>query len=132
MFFSPFSIAITSFGEERANLSAFCTYVLFALVWVCLFPLPHGVWEELPFVIVALSGLSSHLLLTVAFVLSLLPKLRSTVFTVCIRTERPEQPSLDPNETPHKAAPHQGLLCLPLIQHFLDITLGSKLYLFKV
>ena len=25
MFFSPFSIAITSFGEERANLSAFRT-----------------------------------------------------------------------------------------------------------
>ena len=26
VFFSPFSIAITSFGEERANLSAFRTY----------------------------------------------------------------------------------------------------------
>ena len=31
--FSPFSIAITSLGEERANLRAFCTFVLFALVW---------------------------------------------------------------------------------------------------
>ena len=31
-FFSPFSIAITSLGEERANLSAFCTFVRFVLV----------------------------------------------------------------------------------------------------
>ena len=53
MFFSPFSIAITSLGEERANLSAFHTFVRFALVWFCLFPLPFGVWEGL-FVIVAL------------------------------------------------------------------------------
>ena len=45
MFFSPFSIAITSPGEERANLSAFRTFVRFALVWFCLFPLPLGVWE---------------------------------------------------------------------------------------
>ena len=30
--FSPFSIAITSLGEERANLSAFRTFVLFVLV----------------------------------------------------------------------------------------------------
>ena len=27
VFFSPFSIAITSLGEERANLSAFRTFV---------------------------------------------------------------------------------------------------------
>ena len=32
VFFSPFSIAITSLGEERANLSAFSTFVRF----VCL------------------------------------------------------------------------------------------------
>ena len=32
VFFSPFSIAITSFGEERANLSAFRTFVRFVLV----------------------------------------------------------------------------------------------------
>ena len=31
-FFSPFSIAITSLWEERANLSAFRTFVLFVLV----------------------------------------------------------------------------------------------------
>ena len=40
-FFSPFSIAITSLGEERANLSVFRTFVRFALVWFCLFPLPR-------------------------------------------------------------------------------------------
>ena len=34
--FSPFSIAITSLGEESVNLSAFRTFVRFALVWVCL------------------------------------------------------------------------------------------------
>ena len=60
VFFSPFSIAITSLGEERANLSAFRTFVRFALVWFCLFPLPLGVWEGLRFVIVALSGLFSY------------------------------------------------------------------------
>ena len=60
-FFSPFSIAITSLGEARANLSAFRTFVPFALVWFCLFPLPLGVWEELQFVIVALAGLFSYL-----------------------------------------------------------------------
>ena len=41
VFFSPFSISITSLREERANLSAFLTFVLvrFGLVWFCLFPL---------------------------------------------------------------------------------------------
>ena len=34
MFFSPFSIAIISLGEERANLSAFRTFVRFVLVSV--------------------------------------------------------------------------------------------------
>ena len=32
VFFSPFSIAITSLGEERANLGAFRTFVRFVLV----------------------------------------------------------------------------------------------------
>ena len=31
VFFSPFSIAITSLGEERADLSAFRTFVWFVL-----------------------------------------------------------------------------------------------------
>ena len=60
VFFSPFSIAITSLGEKKANLSACRTFVRFGLVWFCLFPLPLGVWEGLRFVIVALSGLFSY------------------------------------------------------------------------
>ena len=63
VFFSPFSIVITSLGEERANLSAFRTFVRFVLVWICRFPLPLGVWEGLRFVIVALPGLFSYLFL---------------------------------------------------------------------
>ena len=61
VFFSPFSIAITSLGEERANVSAFRTFVRFVLVCICRFPLPLGVWEGLRFVIVALPGLFSYL-----------------------------------------------------------------------
>ena len=60
MFYSPFSIAITSLGDERAGLGAFCTFVRFVLVWICMFPLLLGVWEGLPFVIVALPGLCSY------------------------------------------------------------------------
>ena len=45
LFYSPFSIAITLLGEERANLSAFRMFVRFALVWFCLFSFPLGVWE---------------------------------------------------------------------------------------
>ena len=48
---SPFSIAITSFEEERANLSAFRTFVRLALVCFCLFPFPLGVWEGLRLVL---------------------------------------------------------------------------------
>ena len=59
VFFSPFSIAITSLGEERVN-SAFRTFVRFVLVWNCRFPLPLGVSEGLRFVIVALPGLFSY------------------------------------------------------------------------
>ena len=61
MFFSPLSIAITSLGEERADLSVFRTFVRFVLVWICRFPLSLGVWEGLRFVIVALPGLFSYL-----------------------------------------------------------------------
>ena len=63
VFFSPFSIAITSLREERANLSAFRTFVRFVLVWICRFPLSLGVWDGLRFVIVALPGLFSYLFL---------------------------------------------------------------------
>ena len=61
VFFSPFSIAIILLGEERANLSAFRTFVRFVLVWICRLPLPLSVWEGLRFVIVALPGLFSYL-----------------------------------------------------------------------
>ena len=61
VFFSPLSIAITSLGKERANLSAFRTFVQLALVWFCLFPLSFGVWDGLRLVIVALPGLFFYL-----------------------------------------------------------------------
>ena len=60
VFFSPFSIAIASLGEERGNLSVFSTFIRFVLVWFCLFPLPFGVWDGLRLVIVALPGLFSY------------------------------------------------------------------------
>ena len=56
--FSPFGIAITSLGVERANLSVSRTFVRFALVWFCLFPLPLRVWDGVQLVIVTLPGLS--------------------------------------------------------------------------
>ena len=62
VFFSRFCIAITSLGKERANLSAFRTFVRFALVWFCLFSLPLRVWGGLRLVIVALPGVFSYLL----------------------------------------------------------------------
>ena len=59
--FSVLWLATASLGEERANLGAFRTFVRFALVWFCLFPLPPGVWEGLRFVILALRGHFSYL-----------------------------------------------------------------------
>ena len=67
VFFSPFSIAITSLGEERANLSAFHRFVRFVLVSICRFPLSLGVWEGLRFVIVALPELFSYFYLFIYF-----------------------------------------------------------------
>ena len=64
--FSPLSIGITSLRKEGANLSAFRTFVRFALVWFCLFSLPLGVWEELRLVVVALPGLFSNLFFQIA------------------------------------------------------------------
>ena len=103
VFFSPFSIAITSLEEERASLKCFSyvcsifaclvlsvsstswcleravvcdcgipwtfllpffcfrTFVRFALVWFCLFPLPLRLWDGLRLVIVAHPGLFSYL-----------------------------------------------------------------------
>ena len=68
VFFSPFSIAITSLGEERANPGAFRTFVRFLHVWICRFPLSLGVWEGLRLVDVALPGLFFHLFSLVTFV----------------------------------------------------------------
>ena len=73
MFVSLFSIAITSLGEEGASLGAFRTFVRFAHVWFCLFPLPLGVWEGLRFVIVALPGLFSYPLFRQSISVSSLP-----------------------------------------------------------
>ena len=50
--------AITSPGEETASLGACRTFVRFALVWFCLFPLPLGVWEGLRFVMVCFTDRS--------------------------------------------------------------------------
>ena len=58
------AFAITSLGEERANLSVFWTFVRFVLVWICRVPLPLAVWEWLRFVIVAFPGLFPYLFFT--------------------------------------------------------------------
>ena len=57
VFYSPFNIAITSFWEERADLSAFRTFVCFARVEFCSIPLPLDVSDWLRLVIVRLPGL---------------------------------------------------------------------------
>ena len=57
------ALRLPRLGKKRANLSAFRTVVRFVLVLICRFPLPLGVWEGLRFVIVALPGLFSYLVL---------------------------------------------------------------------
>ena len=47
VFFSPLSTAITSLGDERANLSALHTFIRFGLFWFYLFPLSPSVWVGL-------------------------------------------------------------------------------------
>ena len=56
MLFSPFSIAITSFGEGKAGLCAFHAFVCFRYDSLCFFPLPLGVRDWLRFVIAGLPG----------------------------------------------------------------------------
>ena len=56
IFSVPFSIVITSRGEEKAGLYASHAFVYLASVF-CLFPLPFGVGAWLQIVIVALPGL---------------------------------------------------------------------------
>ena len=67
VFFSSFSIAITSLGEERANISAFRTFVRCVLGLICRVSLPLSVSEGLRFVIVALPGLFSYYFLLLPF-----------------------------------------------------------------
>ena len=55
-FFSPFSIAITSFREDRADPCAFRTFVYFAGVGLCLFSFPLCARDWLRLVIMALPG----------------------------------------------------------------------------
>ena len=54
VFFSTFSIAISSLEEERVNLSVFRMFVRIALVWFSLYPIPLGAWEGLRFANVVL------------------------------------------------------------------------------
>ena len=62
VFFKPLALRLPRLGKrERANLSAFRTFVRFALVWFCLFPLPLRVWNGLWLVIVALPGFFSYI-----------------------------------------------------------------------
>ena len=71
--FCPFSIAITSLGEERASHGAFREFVRFALVWFCQFLLPLGVREGLRFVIVALPGFFSYHCLAFWEIITVMP-----------------------------------------------------------
>ena len=57
IFFSPFSIVITSLGEERAGLCASCASVYFTRVNHCPFSLPLSVRDWLRLVIVEFPGL---------------------------------------------------------------------------
>ena len=63
MFSSPLCIAITSLGEERANLKCFSYVCSSCACLFCLFPLPLGVWEGLRLVVEALPGFFSCLFL---------------------------------------------------------------------
>ena len=101
VFFSPFSIAITSLGEERANLSAFRAFDRFVLIWICRFPLPLGVWEGLRFVIVALLDFS----FTFFFVIVALPRLFSYLFLGdehCVKTKHSGDEKLENKKTTNR------------------------------
>ena len=89
--FSSFSVAITSVGEERANLSAFRKFVRLALVWFCLFPLPLDVLEGLRLVIVALPGRFFYLYYLFFYI---------TLVTVCI--QQLSNVAIDEKPCPHR------------------------------
>ena len=50
-------------GKRELILVLFVRLLDLCLFWICQFPLPLGVWERLRFVIVALPGLFSYLIL---------------------------------------------------------------------
>ena len=77
MFSALLALRLPLLGEEKANLSAFHTFIRFVLVWIYRFPLPLGAREWLRFVIVELPELFSYpfspischsLLITFAFI----------------------------------------------------------------
>ena len=56
------ALRLPRLGKRELILVLFVlTFIRFAIVWFCLFPLPLGVWEGLWFVILALPGLFSYL-----------------------------------------------------------------------
>ena len=62
----------------------------------------------------------------------ILPVCLSMTLTICYTLLCVGQAdSVDPDKTPQNAASHQGLHRPPLVQLFLDTTLGIILYLFK-
>ena len=79
---------ITSLGEERANFGAFRAFVRFALVCVCLFPFPLGVWEGLRFVIVALPGLFYYFFFILLAVLRCGPSVSLTLCCFVVYSTR--------------------------------------------
>ena len=64
LFLVLLTLRLPRLGKGELIAVLFCRFVLFALVWFCLFSLPLGVWEGLRFVIVALPGLFSYLFYT--------------------------------------------------------------------
>ena len=63
VFFNPFCIAITSLGEERANLSAFRMFLKSVLVWICRFSSSFWCLGRAAVQIMALPGLFFYLVL---------------------------------------------------------------------
>ena len=93
MFFSSFRIAITSLGEERNNLSAFHTFVRFALVCFCLF------------IFLLVSGKSCGLWLWHSLVVSLTFFVNSSRILATVRRKLIEQKICDSFRVTANAAP---------------------------
>ena len=119
VFFSPFSIAITSLGDERANLCAFRTFVRFILVCSCRFPLPLGVWEGLRFMIVSLPGLFSYLFLGL-----LMGKFRQILTELSAR-DMPIFSFLDDNLIKRKWIFTKLGMCIDIVEIWIGIANGQ-------